>query len=404
MEERKQTDCIYTDFSKAFDRVDHHILLQKLQHFGFHLNFIFWFESSLTGRVQRVKIGSFFSDIINVPSGVPQGSHCSPLLFNIFVNDVVKCFMSSNCLQFADDLKFWRTVESFSDQELLQEDLDRLSRWCEDNKLYLNAKKCCFISFCRRPVKIETNYSLDGQNLEYVSTVKDLGVILDEKLTFKDHISAVSIKGSKMLGFITRNCRYFSVESTRLVYCSLVRSILEYGSVVWSPFAQVHSDSLEKVQHKFLRVCAFRSACRIPDHDYGAIERQLALPPLRKRRNMFGSVFILKLLHGLTDCPPLLGQIGLSVPHYQGLRGRASFSVPFHRTSYGINSPLHRYMTFLNKLELDVFHTSLDKLKKIYFVLLDVIYICILYRSWPLSLQNLLYSLLYVKFFLFLFK
>lgn len=364
MEERKQTDSIYTDFSKAFDRVDHHILLQKLQQFGFNLNFILWFESSLTGRVQRVKIGCYYSDLINVSSGVPQGGHCSPLLFNIFVNDLVDCFINSNCLQFADDLKFWRTVESFSDRELLQEDLNRLSKWCEDNKLYLNVKKCCFISFFRKPVKIETSYSLNGQYLEYVSSIKDLGVVFDEKLTFAEHINSTSIKGSKMLGFIIRNCRYFSVESTRLVYCSLVRSILEYGSIVWSPFYQVHSDSLERVQHKFLRVCAFRDHHRIADHDYGDIERQLSLPSLCKRRNMFGSIFLFKIIRGLTDCPVLLKQVGLSVPYYQGLRGKASFVVPFHRTLYGVNSPLHRYMSLLNSVDLDVFNTSLGKFKR----------------------------------------
>uniref|UniRef100_A0A6P7HIF3 Uncharacterized protein LOC114349249 n=1 Tax=Diabrotica virgifera virgifera TaxID=50390 RepID=A0A6P7HIF3_DIAVI len=125
MENRKQVDSIYTDFSKAFDRVDHQILLDKLINVGFHDTFVEWIKNSTYGRSQRVKIGCHLSDSISVTSGVPQGGHTSPLLFNIFVNDITSCFLNSKCLMLADDLKFWRVIDSLKDQALLQDE-DRL--------------------------------------------------------------------------------------------------------------------------------------------------------------------------------------------------------------------------------------------------------------------------------------
>ena len=109
------------------------------------------------------------------------GGHCFPLLFIIFISDLVDCVINSKGLNFADDFKFWRAVESISDQELLQEDLDRLAGWCAANKLQLNIDRCCFISFFRKASRFQTIYSIDGRALKYISS--DLGVVLDEKLS-----------------------------------------------------------------------------------------------------------------------------------------------------------------------------------------------------------------------------
>lgn len=364
MEDRKQTDSVYTDFSKAFDRVDHKILLKKLIHIGFNLDFVLWWESSLSDRVQRVKIGCYYSDIIEVTSGVPQGGHSSPLLFNIFVNDIVDCFLNGRCSMFADDLRVWREIESVSDQIFLQEDLNRLSDWCRINNLNLNVQKCCFISFSRKPDRILTNYVINGQQLECKTSIRDLGVIFDEKLSFVEHINAISVKGSKMLGFILRNTRNFSIKATRMVYCSLVRSGIEYCSAVWSPFFQIHSDSLERIQHRFLRVCASRSNVGIIDHDYGPMERNLNLPPLSERRDLSGLIFLFKIISGGVDSPTLLSRIGLNVPYYHGLRNHLTFNTPFHRTAYGANGPINRYLGRLNNLNIDVFDMKLATFKR----------------------------------------
>jgi len=112
MESAGQTDVIYTDFSKAFDSVNHSILIAKLRLFGIHNPLLSWFSSYLDDRSQQVKINGFLSDIYLVPSGVPQGGHLSLLLFSIFLLDLSNCFKFCNYLLFADDLKIFAKVSS----------------------------------------------------------------------------------------------------------------------------------------------------------------------------------------------------------------------------------------------------------------------------------------------------
>lgn len=156
LEDKCQVDSVYTDFSKAFDRVHHGVLIKKLRKIGFNENLIQWLQSFLIGRKQIVKVGSFNSNEIEVWSGVPQGSHCSPLLFNLFINDIDSCFQNSKFLMFADDLKFYRVVNCIKDQNLLQADLNNLIEWCEANRLYLNMNKCSFINFYKVNKKFDS--------------------------------------------------------------------------------------------------------------------------------------------------------------------------------------------------------------------------------------------------------
>ncbi|XP_071950870.1 uncharacterized protein [Antedon mediterranea] len=129
IDDRKQCDIIYTDFSKAFDLVPHNLLLFKLQRFGFHYDFISWFRSYLNGRFQRVVIEGISSEWLPIHSGVPQGSILGPLLFNLFVNDIPKLFTHSRCLMFADDVKLYKIIGSVEDADRLQVDLDKLCSW-----------------------------------------------------------------------------------------------------------------------------------------------------------------------------------------------------------------------------------------------------------------------------------
>ncbi|CAI6372445.1 unnamed protein product [Macrosiphum euphorbiae] len=128
-----QVDVIYTDFSKAFDKVDHCALRSKLFNLGIRNPFHSWLVSFITGRQQYVKYMSFNSSLFKINTGVPQGSHIAPLLFNLFINDIE--FLNSNKLLYADDMKIYRIITSPADNLLLQDDLTRLSTWCT-KKIY----------------------------------------------------------------------------------------------------------------------------------------------------------------------------------------------------------------------------------------------------------------------------
>ncbi|XP_018801336.1 PREDICTED: uncharacterized protein LOC108976582 [Bactrocera latifrons] len=151
-------------------------------------------------------------------------------------------------IEFADNLKLYRTIKNELDVQLLQDDIDKLSVWCTNNKLDLNAaNKCAVVSYSRSHSNIATSYKLNGHNLQEVPDIKDLGIIIDSK-----HIDKITLEAFKDLGLITRTGKDFRNPYTLIcLYRQLVLPILEYGTVVWSPHTDVSFNRLEEVQNKF---------------------------------------------------------------------------------------------------------------------------------------------------------
>lgn len=231
-----QTDTIYTDFSKAFDKVNHELLLLKLSSMGFTSSLLNWLKSYLTNRTQQVKFRQAISRDILVSSGVPQGSHLGPVLFTLFINDLPSVINNSMVLMYADDVKLSLTFNHLEDQYLLQRDIDNFSLWCNKNLMNLNIKKCKHMSFYRS-TKFNTTYYVDEILLDAVDTFLDLGILLDSRLNFRSHISLTVNKATGVLGFMKRWCKEFADPYvTKQLYTSLVRPILEYGSVIWDPY------------------------------------------------------------------------------------------------------------------------------------------------------------------------
>ena len=284
-----QVDTIYTDFSRTFDRVSHSMLLHKLKLIGVDEPLISWFHSYLSGRRQTVKIGNFLSKIIHVTSGVPQGSHLGPLLFNVFINDIHECFTSSLFLLFADDLKLSCIIKSPLDCDKLQYDLNNLVEWCKRNGMDLNSSKCKAVTFTRSKASIKFDYKIDHHILEKLPLIKDLGVILDENLNFINHLSNAVNKAFQMLGFIKRTTQDFtSIPALKSLYCSLVRPHLEYASCTWTPSYGVHINSLQLVEHKFLKLIAFKLNI-LDNYNDAELLSMLNMVPLslrHKRRNL----------------------------------------------------------------------------------------------------------------------
>lgn len=188
----QQTDVIYTDLTKAFDRVPHKLLLRKLEIYGITGNLLQWINSYLVGREQYVSANNCESARVKVPSGVPQGSHVGPLFFNFYINDLPKIFKSSSVLLYADDTKIYKQITCVDDAVALQEDLNSFFMWCSHNGLEVNVKKCVSMPYTKKRNKIEYVYSLGGELLEKVVYFKDLGVVFDSKLSFNRHISDMS--------------------------------------------------------------------------------------------------------------------------------------------------------------------------------------------------------------------
>ena len=187
MDQQKQVDTIYTDFSKAFDKVCHGILLDKLIKLNINVAYIHWINSFLSGRTQKVIYNNCKSTPTNIISGVPQGSKLGPLLFILYINDLPTYLKFSLLLLYADDCKLSLIINSPFDAFKLQSDLTALEQWSKDNFIPLNIDKCAVMHIYRCHNPYFYNYSINNTPLSKVSSVKDSGVIFENNLSFSRH-------------------------------------------------------------------------------------------------------------------------------------------------------------------------------------------------------------------------
>lgn len=368
MDKRIQVDAVYTDFRKAFDKVDHKLLLDKIAFNGIRGDLLRWFSSYITERSQRVLINGFQSSTIKVTSGVPQGSILGPLLFILFINDIKQCFLNSKFLMYADDLKAFKPIYSINDSYLFQEDLNRLSEYCHQNKLKLNLQKCNFITFSKKVTNVNFTYSLCDAPLIRVESLRDLGILFDHKLHLDLHIDKIVNKAYQMYGFIMRASHDFHQPSTYLhLYKSLIRPQLEYAVSIWNPFYTKYKDIIERVQRKFLRAMHFR--CYRATLSYRKLLEKYKLQTLEDRRTLLEAMTLYGICHNNFDCIDLTNKICFVVPrtvHRREVRAYQLFSTTSSKTNAGKRAPLHRMVDTYNKFfnEIDIFHQPLSTFKK----------------------------------------
>ena len=266
---------MYLDFRKAFDLVDHEVMLLKMKGYGFPHNFINWLSDYLTNRTLNVNINGTLSDPFVAGSGVPQGSYLGPILFLIFIDDIVKFIKISQILLFADDIKLFNKIDNYADHVHLQSDLKNITKWCSLNKLNLNFNKCFPISF-GRSISFNFEYQItDAVVCQKTDAITDLGVIMDQKLNFNDHISSVVSKANRSWGLIQRHSGSFNLNTTRMLYFSFVKSIVMFASNIWCPVFNSSMKRLERVNHRAVRYLARKSGTPMDkyDHDYTSMAK-----------------------------------------------------------------------------------------------------------------------------------
>ena len=351
LDTRRQVDCIYLDISKAFDRILHSKLLFKLSSYGFSENMIKFIETYLLNRQQVVCYNGFNSKFFHQSSGVPQGSVLGPLLFLLYVNDLTSPICNKTLL-FADDLKIFRTINSVNDCLELQKDLETIANGCNANGLELNTLKCKVVSYSRKKSEILYNYIISGKIIERTDTVKDLGVQFDKRLTFSDHLDTIIQTSFKILGFIVRTCVCFNNNNTiKILYTALIRSKLEYCSIIWSTSYVTQSIRLESIQRRLLKYLYKGEFGRFPHRgfDQNELLTHFNLSKLENRRKISAVRIMFKLLHGKIDCPELLSQVSFYVPRIHS-RQNNMFLCPKAKTNVLINSPMYKMMKLGNEL------------------------------------------------------
>ena len=269
----------------------------------------------------------------------------------MFCSDLYTC---DTCkLSYADDFKIFAAIDNLADCYGLQTRLNKFSDWCVTNRLELSVEKCTTISFHRKTSRevFTFDYSFGNHILERLNVVKDLGVLLDSKLSFRQHQSAVVDKANRQLGFMFRMAREFDDPlCLRSLYCSLVRSHLEFSAVIWSPYHQNWIDRIESIQKKFVWY-ACRKMPWIDPHQLPRYEARcnlLGIETLETRRNISKAVFAAKILNSEIDCPNLLNLLNTTI-YSRRLRHRSTFfSNTLTRTDFHLNSPVRSITAAFN--------------------------------------------------------
>lgn len=364
LDEGYEVHAIYTDFSKAFDLLDQSVLECKIRGFGINGAFASWLSSYLHNRTLQVRMNGFLSSEIRVVSGVPQGSHLGPKLFLLLINDIGQHFKSEYLL-FADDLKIFRCIRSEQDCNVLQEDVNGLLVWCDRNNLRLNYAKCCCMVFSRSRNSVKYPYKMGDTLLAGLTVVRDLGVNLDGMLHYRDHIEAMLCKANRMLGLVIRMSGDLEdLSCVVTLFKSCVRSVLEYGATIWSPFYEIHKHRIESVQTKFLRYLRYRLQQRRYTLDISAIRELFGLSMLENRRKYLDMCFIFNIINGIINSSHLLGSISFSIPA-RDLRRYPLLSSKTCHSRHAQNMPMNRLVNYVNEhVDIDFIGTSCNKFRR----------------------------------------
>ena len=294
---RKDVRVVFLDVSKAFDKVWHSALLHKLEKNGISGNLLAWFHSYLSDRKQRVLIKGQSSNWGNINAGVPQGSVLGPLLFLIFINDIVDV-VNSNIKLFADDTSLYLTVDDPQTAAgTLNTDLSSLDDWSKQWLISFNALKTNSMTVSRKAHQLpHPPLFFQNHQLEDVSYHRHLGITLRSNLTWSQHINQIVQKANKLINIL--KCLQFRLDRNSLetIYISFIRPLLEYGSPIWDGCTQADADRLESIQIAAARVITGA----MKGTSVSKLYEEIGWETLAERRKKAKLIIMYKIINNLT--------------------------------------------------------------------------------------------------------
>ena len=251
---------VFLDLKKAFDTVNHTILLHKLEKYGIQGIVLKWFSSYLSCRRQYVQYDGCKSDVTQITHGVPQGSILGPLLFILYINDFSRASDLFFSIIFADDTSVFIEGTHLEQMiHIINEELQNIDTWLKANKLTINLKKTHYMIFHRARIKnkYENAVQIQGNIIDHVNATKFLGIIIDNKLNWSDHINYIKNKISKSLGIIYKIRSFLNRITLRNLYHTFVFPYLIYGVEVWGNTHAIHLNPIIQLQKKYIRAITF---------------------------------------------------------------------------------------------------------------------------------------------------
>jgi len=298
MDNRNHTIGIFIDLSKAFDTIDHKLLLKKMEFYGIRGIALQWFTSYLTNRKQFVSVNNVDSNLLPITCGVPQGSILGPLLFILYINDIINSSNLANFIMFADDTNiFFKHPNWDILLNMVNEELYEISRWFKLNKLSLNIKKTNYIIFKNKNAScsISPDIRIDNIKIQQVFQTKFLGVIINSNLTWTDHINTVSNKICKSMGIIYKIRQNVHANTLLLLYHTLIHPYLQYCNIIWGADSSIAMQQLYRKQKKAVRIITFSKW----NAHTAQIFQRLNLLPIPDIYKMQVSCFVYRALNGL---------------------------------------------------------------------------------------------------------
>ena len=344
---------VFLDLSKASDTVNFDILFDKLQHYGIRGLPLEWTKSYFSDRFHFVDFNGHSSQPKRISCGVPQGSILGPLFFILYINDIINASTILKLILFADDTSIFfshKDIDYLS--TILNSELAKISDWLKANKLSLNLKKTKCIVFVPRQKRqnIRIQLAINNQQIDQVNETVFLGVTLDDKLTWKPHISHIANKISKSIGIIYRSSFYLPKTSLLTLYYSLIFPYLYYCNMIWALTYETNLRRLVILQKRVVRIVSRSKFDAHTDPLFKALGLMKFLDIRFVQLGLFMYSYANSLLpNQFKDVFPLNKQI-----HSYNTRLASAYRLPFCRTNTRQFSVFYQGPKFYNSLDIDI--------------------------------------------------
>lgn len=348
------------DLRKAFDTVDHQILMDKLSHYGIYEQ---WFKSYISDRKQFTSVDGKFSSSLDIKTGVPQGSILGPLLFILYLNDLPTALTHCQSNMYADDTAFYTSSVSTNVINVnLQSDLASVSTWLNANKLSLHIGKTSCMFVCSRQKRQHVqdpfiNLTLNDQVISQVECIDYLGVKLDQNLSFDPHVDRVIAKISRALGVLKRVSPFIDQDTKLTLFNTIVLPHFDYCSTVWDICSENHINKLQRLQNRAMRIIL---GCKFRTHITDMLST-LKWLNVRQRLLLHKCVLMYKIVNKIT--PEYLSNVAVGIGHSYSTRGK--FNNNLNRSHQHVKSLANKGTILWNSLPASVKnHKTIPAFKK----------------------------------------